>query len=340
MANVYLTSVWDGRSDAIEGDRFPAQHLRACAVQDRHRRHKVVDDPRRADLIIFAEGRDETSVGPYFEQVRASPIYRRFAGKCFLYSGVDRVIPFLPGIYPSIERGWSWPSWTRGGCFLLPKNPFLEGAAATPRPRSHLASFVGATGNIAVRHRLLSLAGQAGIVVRDTGVPFVGALRRDDHPTVAQLKREYIETSAASKFMLCPRGEGASSIRLFEAMELGVAPVIISDEWVEPVGPAWSELSVRVRERDISFLPEILGAREADHERLGRLARQAWEQHYAPATLFHTTVEDCLSIQRVRRVPLTGMRLAARIQFARPYHLRRRLSQSPLARRVRNLVRR
>ena len=340
MAYVYLTSVWDGRPDAIESDRHPVQHLRACAAHDSHRQHKVVQDPGRAELIIFAEGRDNESVGPYFEQVRASPLHRRYPAKCFLYSGVDRVIPFLPGIYPSIERRWSWPGWTRGGCFLIAKNPFLEGAAATPRPKSHLASFWGAAGNIPVRHRLLALDGRSGFVVRDTGEPFVTAHRRDDRQTVAQLKRAHIEISAASKFILCPRGEGASSIRLFEAMELGVAPVIVADEWVEPVGPRWAELSVRVRERDIRALPEILAAREADHERLGRLARLAWEQYYAPAALFHTTVEDCLAIQRTRRVPFTGLRLAARMQLARPYPLRRRLSQLPLARRLRALVRR
>jgi hypothetical protein len=340
MAHVYLTSAWDGRADAGEAERFPVRHLRACAKQDTRRRHKVVEDPARADLIIFAEGHDDTAVGPYFEEVRASAVYRRFQSKCFLHSGIDRVIPFLPGVYPSIERRWSWPGWTRGGCFLIPKHPFLEGAAATPRPKVHLASFVGACGLIPARHRLLVLQGRRGFVVRDTGDEFVNAHRRDDQQTVARLKREYIETSAASKFVLCPRGEGASSIRLFEAMELGVVPVIISDGWVAPVGPRWTEIAVRVRERDVPFLPEILAAREADHERMARLARQAWEEHYAPQTLFDTIVEDCVAIQRARRLPFTGLRLAARIQLARPFHLRRQLSKLTIARRVRDLVRR
>jgi hypothetical protein len=340
MALVYLTSAWDGRSDAGEAERFPIRHLRACAKQDARRRHKLVEDPARADLIIFVEGHDEEAVGPYFEEVRASAVYHRYQSKCFLHSGVDRVIPFLPGIYPSIERRWSWPGWTRGGCYLLPKNPFLEGAAATPRPKVHLASFVGACGTIAVRLRMMALEGRPGFVLHNTGKEFVAALRSGDDQTVARLKRLYIATSAASKFLLCPRGEGASSIRLFEALELGVAPVVISDEWAEPVGPPWAELCVRVRERDMAFLPEILAAREADHERMGRIARHAWEQHYAPQTLFDRVVEDCLAIQAARRLPFKGMQLAAQIQIARPYHLRRQLRKIPLARRMRDLVRR
>jgi hypothetical protein len=37
-------------------------------------------------------------------------------------------------------------------------------------------------------------------------------------------KLRYAELLIASKFVLCPRGNGASSIRLFESMQLGICP--------------------------------------------------------------------------------------------------------------------
>ena len=40
--------------------------------------------------------------------------------------------------------------------------------------------------------------------------------------------RRYAELTKASKFVLCPRGVGASTIRLFETMRMGRVPVILS----------------------------------------------------------------------------------------------------------------
>ena len=50
--------------------------------------------------------------------------------------------------------------------------------------------------------------------------------------------------------MICPRGWGSSSIRLFEVMEMGRVPVIISDAWVNEA-PKWADFSVRVSEADV-----------------------------------------------------------------------------------------
>jgi hypothetical protein len=322
MAQVFLTSVTEDRPGSLDAHRFALRHLRACAGQDRRQQHRVSDDPAGADLILFVEGHGDDAAGEHFEQVRAAALYREHAGKCFLYSGIDRVIPFLPGIYPSIERRWSWPGWTRGGCYLVPPNPFM---AERPHAvaKEHLASFFGACGKLPVRHQLMTLSDRPDFLMRNTTAPFVGAIHRGDDLTLAAFKRDYVHTSLASKFVLCPRGMGPSSIRLFESMELGVAPVVIGDDWVEPVGPRWSDFCLRVAERDVALLPALLAAREHEHQERGRRARQAWEEFYAPWSLFHTLVEDCLALSRTRRIPLRGMQLAVHAHLARPCHLRK-----------------
>jgi hypothetical protein len=275
MASAFLTSVTDDRKDAQEVHLFPVRHVRACAALDRHRRHQVVTDPARADVILFVEGHGDDAVGPYFGEVRGSPLFRRYQDRCFLHSGVDHVIPFLPGIYPSIEKRWSWSGWARGGCYLVAKNPFIEELATAALEKVHLASFRGVFGDWDARHRLAALAAHPGFEVRDTTQAFLGAIRGGDDAALADLKRAYVRACRESKFVLCPRGRGPSSIRIFEAMELGVAPVVIADDWVEPAGPRWADISLRVAERDIARLPEILAARAPDHERLGRPGRRA-----------------------------------------------------------------
>lgn len=45
----------------------------------------------------------------------------------------------------------------------------------------------------------------------------------------AQYEEEYISVMEETKYCLCPSGSGANSIRLWEAMEFGCVPVLLSD---------------------------------------------------------------------------------------------------------------
>ena len=116
--------------------------------------------------------------------------------------------------------------------------------------------------------------------------------------------KRYAETLCRSKFVLCPRGLGTATFRLFEAMQAGRAPVIVSDGWVPPEGPRWEEFSLRVRERDVRQIPALLEARESEHARMGALARRAWEEFFAPEVRFARLGELCRSIQETRRETL------------------------------------
>ena len=99
-----------------------------------------------------------------------------------------------------------------------------------------------------------------------------------------------------SKFVLCPRGGGLASFRLFETMAAGRVPVIISDGWVPPVGPAWDQAALRVRESQVDQVASIVESREDEFETMSRTARTAWEQWFAPDVLFHRMIESCTDI--------------------------------------------
>lgn len=321
MAKVFVRSVTDDEPARwSHNDRVPAAMLRESAACDPMRVHQLVQDPRDADCVIFAENHEDTSAsGPFLERVRSDRVYREHHAKCFVCSGLDHPVPFLPGVYPSIPRWLHRPWWTASGMYLAEVNPFLRGAAPASS-RRYLASFLGTAKFKPAREALLQHTALDAWLVEDTHDGFIGALKRGDIASVLAYKRRAIDVSAQSAFVLCPRGVGPSSIRLFETMELGVAPVIIADDWVEPPGVAWSQCSLRVAEADIPRLPTILREHESRAEAMGRAARRAWEERYAPHTRLRTVVDACLAIashpsfSRAR-----GGRLALRAMATRPH---------------------
>jgi hypothetical protein len=64
-------------------------------------------------------------------------------------------------------------------------------------------------------------------------------------------------------------------------MRAGRVPVIISDEWVEPLSIDWESFSVRVRENEIPEIPSILREMEPRSEQMGTEARKVWEDNFS-----------------------------------------------------------
>ena len=191
----------------------------------------------------------------------------------------------------------------------------------------YLFSFVGSTGTAAVRREIAGLKHPRGLV-QDTSADFSRILNeRMTASESADYYRRYAEATKASKFILCPRGVSVSSIRLFETMEMGRVPVILSDDWVEPPGPAWESFAIRVRESDYAQIPRILEEREHEATHMGELARAQWEEWYSEETAFHRVVEWCLAIKRQRRLPESIARWPAYLQLFERFHFRRMMGE-------------
>jgi hypothetical protein len=71
---------------------------------------------------------------------------------------------------------------------------------------------------------------------------------------------EFITTTVKSEFTLCPRGYGASSFRLYEALQLGSIPVYISDKKWLPFEDEinWNDFCVIVEPDNLINLKNIL----------------------------------------------------------------------------------
>jgi len=120
------------------------------------------------------------------------------------------------------------------------------------------------------------------------------------HSHSVKEKQEYVDDILLSKFVLCPRGWSPVTYRLFEVMELGRCPVIISDDWVPVNRVPWQECSIVIKESDVAYCADILTQQESNAERLGRAAREVWESHFADAAKFREMLDFIIELRDKR----------------------------------------
>jgi hypothetical protein len=201
----------------------------------------------------------------FYSDLRRSPLYRRWHRKVFALDFTDRPIPVLPGLYACLSGTGNSPLY-RGCSYLrVARVPALN----VPNDVEPVfrAWFRGDVASHPIRKRVVALRDPSfSVEHRNTGLTTEARYARD---------------LQSGKFILCPRGRGISSFRIYEAMRLGRVPVVISDDWVEPPNCDWSDCHIRVAERDIERLPEILRAREDDWPRMATAARANWEGHFS-----------------------------------------------------------
>jgi hypothetical protein len=311
MAKVLLYSVtqdpaFPGREPVDPADPHGGKFMQGAqmlfeqsAAVDPFGAHTLVNDPDEADLIVFAELGAE---GLFSEWVRHHPWVRKYREKTFIFDVGDFTLPFLPGLYASLRKGYHSSGRTRTGYYLrLDENPHVE-FRPHPSEYKHLACFVGSLINHPVRAQLKRIASER-LIVEDTSDFAQRMLYMSPEEKERDFWPRYADTMAASAFALCPRGRGPGSIRLFEAMRMGRCPVIISDEWVYPHRVDWSSCSITVSEADVPKLAEILERNLHRAKELGLAARSEWEKYYSPAVRFHWLVEDCLAIRQERQLP-------------------------------------
>ena len=296
MATVFLTSATDPDD---EHGRLELQYLQDSAERDRFGVHEAVEEPGDADLILFVEREHATGAG--LDQVREHPLVHESHSNCYVVNPRYKGIPHLPGVYASVPKKWYDQSRVRSSHYPeVRENEAFRDQGPVPE-EGHLYSFRGKIGTAPVRSRIAELSHSRG-VIRDTTDEDVTPMMkmRGVDPEIREYMQRYAHLIGESKFVLCPRGLGPSSLRIFEAMLMGRAPVIISDQWVPPEGPDWEAFSVRIPESEIDRIPPVLKNCEDRAAPMGRKARTAWEEWFSPEVTFHRVVEWCLDVHRTR----------------------------------------
>jgi hypothetical protein len=315
-----------------------AQHLAWLASLDAACPHSLTADESAADAILLT---DAVGGPRLVEALRKDPSIRAHWEKVFIHSEEARPFRLIPGLYTSlprhagdeeIARAIGYPCWTPNAMNLC-----IDMSAEVPPAREPelLYSFVGRRSH-PVREKLFDVAHPTSAHVADstqTYRHFTGAAAPGD------AQRRYVDIALRSRFALCPRGWATSTLRLYEMMALGVAPVILADRWVPPRGPAWEQLAIFVPERDVADLPRILAERQDEWRVLGAAAFEAFRTYFAPQRQFRTLTNALADLQPVstagrkrlrRRWPVTLPLVAAR-PFVRDMARRKRADAAPPA---------
>lgn len=254
--------------------------LRQYAALDTIGAHSVSDDPADADAILFVENTQFDDI--LFKTLLSHELIKQFPEKVFMYNEMDRPWDVLPGLYCCMTRKHINPSRHAAFAYLGTPNPYIHDIHEQDIEMQWLYSFMGSMSH-SCRRTVMKLEHPDGYV-QDTSDFNVW---RSNHSELEVRGKSYANRLAASQFVLCPRGIGCSSIRLYETLEAGRVPVIISDDWVPPNETDWS-FAIQVEERRISSIPGLLKSMQGESEERGQAARQAWAASYAPQTLFNT----------------------------------------------------
>lgn len=305
-----------------DGSRFSEPCRNECrrllaSVSGAESAIKIVSEPDAADIILFAG-----SISPYQRTVRRHPLARLYPGKVFVFDLTDRPIPFMRGVYACLDKGIQHPTWTRSGFY----SRVIDGTDIEPSPLPsnprYLASFLGDCRNAGIRGEMLSIS-RGDILIHDSGsgepCEVNGCRYAPD-----QARRAFLNSLSCSRFVLCPRGRGVSSWRIFEVMRAGRCPVIMSDGWIQSEGPCWEEFALFVPERRVYDLPRLLASCRDEAADRGKKARCAWERHFGPRAALGTVVSLCkslLSVGSAKRSPP----LSILLRCMEPHHLRHAL---------------
>lgn len=259
----------------------------------------LTENASEADIILVPL---TTFDRPYEDCLRglaASELYRNHADRLLVFDTTDAPLGLFAGIYASLRPQLFSPVRHRTGPYLRSFNEFIAFSPPDAARPELLFSFQG-NHTSSPRARIFEQNWSRSDVVIEHTQPFWDKI---GSPDVAQFKRGYAETIRKSRFVLCPRGNGASSFRLFETMESGRVPVIIADNWVAPSYVDWSQCAVRVGERDIPALPQICARFEHRWTEMAIQARRAWEDWFSPQGMWRLVQSSAVQIRARRTFP-------------------------------------
>ena len=292
-----------GQGGKEVGD-WEARILRELAARAGPSEHQLVDFPDQADVILITD----IFFDHRFWRVLANPVVRRNLDRCYVYCEKALVSRILPGLFTSMPSGGLDPRSRRDQQRVRTAwytsherthaNPFLEQARAETEP-DLLYSYVGRTSH-PLRKRLLRELPRRPDAIVEASDDYDHWDRQTPDREARQLR--YAETLARSCFVLCPRGWSPSSIRVFETMQVGRVPVIISDGWRPPLGPSWNDFAMFVRENEVESIPKRLTALLPEADAMGRRARKAWEDFFAPETEWRTLSNALADLHDSHRV--------------------------------------
>jgi hypothetical protein len=248
------------------------------ATRDRFGIHEIVAEPDAADVILFLQCH---MVDWRLLKIMRHPTAARHWPKVMVYDERDRPWRSFPGVYVSSPASSFNPVPQRAWSYLR-----VRTARSDASDPDLLFSFMGSA-TAPCRLPILALRHQDAVV--EATKDFM--VWSPDEYELENQRFRYQEILARSRFVLCPRGRGTSTFRLYETLAAGRVPVIVSDDWVPPEGPAWDLFTVRVPEAEVQSLVTILEERDKDWDAMRNAAEVAHRDFFAEDVTFHRVTE-------------------------------------------------
>jgi Exostosin family len=250
-----------------------AAEFERLAEEDGFRKHELAADPENADVVLFTQCH---MVDWRLRAIRDHPLAQRFRDRVMVYDDRDRPWRSFPGVYASMPAGSFDATIQRAWGYVL------ETDGPTPIQPDLLFSFVGSS-TARCREPLYALSHPDGVVERSEGF----ALWDNRAAGFANWRASYLSTLHRSRFVLCPRGRGTSTFRLYETLAAGRVPIIISDDWVAPTGPDWHSFAIRWPEGVTTGLLETMQEHESRWDGMSVAARDAFDSFFSRRVAFH-----------------------------------------------------
>lgn len=167
-------------------------------------------------------------------------------------------------------------SLEQGDMHVLPIAHFPVNGALPAPDKGIFYSFVGTPKSHPIREEILKMQHpQDCVMISRSEWHFMRALQElyGTAPTTSkeeeeQAALEYKSLLSRSRFSLCPRGTGASTVRFWESLQAGAIPVVIADDMMLPSSAdvEWDECIVRLPEKSLPSLVTVLSAIPARKE--------------------------------------------------------------------------
>lgn len=154
---------------------------------------------------------------------------------------------------------------------VLPIPHVAVNGIAAKQQKDILYSFIGFS-NHSVRKALFDLRWPKDAVIKRRAVWHFSKSGNQAQKRQLAEKREYQDVLARSRYSLCPRGTGASTLRFWESLQAGAIPVLFSDDMMLPDFFDWSRCVILIKEADIATVDAVIRAMSQEKEMAMRKA--------------------------------------------------------------------
>lgn len=262
-------------------------------AQQNHTGVTLCEKPDKADIILLLYGATIFHRPTPEEQA----LLRERANDIYVFETCPIPIFWIQGIYHALNLKQAKQNRFRNYCSPI-IHPEIEAANKANVAPDLFFSFFGGSTSWVRKKLYFTDYKMSDVVIKDTSYHHEWDISQ---PGWEVHKKDYVSTLTRSQFILCPRGATPNAVRIYEGMQCSRPVVLLSDDFPLPKGPDWEKFMIRVSEKNIAHIPDILKPYRNQWREMGIIARQEWEKWFSPDVWLDRMAEICQDIASKRQ---------------------------------------